>query len=114
MHRIPLPLTNNDSRNGEEHESVSYKESFDVIFSDAPHPLRGQQPLGLHTGSDVLDPISGPPLVLPMVLSHSCSQSRQISCDDVDKSAFSLLLKNEGKSNMNLPALPSLYHLRLF
>lgn len=35
----PFPLTNNDGRNSEEHKSISYEESFDVIFSDFPHSL---------------------------------------------------------------------------
>lgn len=34
-----FPLTNNNGKNGEEHKSISYEESFDVIFSDVPHSL---------------------------------------------------------------------------
>lgn len=73
-----FPLTNNDSRNGKEHKRVSYEESFYIIPFDVPHSLHGQKGLGMHPGSNLLDPTSVPVMVLPVALSHSCCRNLQI------------------------------------
>lgn len=68
--RSSFTLTNDNSRNGQEHESISDEESFHVLLRDALDSLPGQLRPQLDPVSDVMEPVLALLLVLPIALSH--------------------------------------------
>lgn len=68
--RSSFTLTNDNSRNGQEHKGISDEESFHVLLRDALHSLPGQLRPQLDPLSDVMKPILALLLVFPVALSH--------------------------------------------
>lgn len=65
-----MPLTNDYSRNGQEHKGIPYKESFHIVLCDVLHPPHGQLRPGPDPVSNLVKAISAPLWVLPIALSH--------------------------------------------
>lgn len=68
--RSSFTLTNDNSRNGQEHKGISDEESFHVLLGNVPYSLPGQLRPQLDPVSDVVKPILALLLVLPIALSH--------------------------------------------
>lgn len=76
-----VALTEDDGRNGEEHEGVSNEEPFHITFPHVLHSPPGQQSPGLDPGSDLAESALSPLWVLAVALSHGWNLQITMSRD---------------------------------